>query len=275
VASGTTSEKETQKNDDQDAVFRVLNRETPIAALDALVGALDPADEDWPVSSLAIAIDTNVFLRMAVHSDSEDIIDYLVTKHLAPIILPGQAIQEFWNNQLVAVDTVAKGLKKDFEKFKKSVQSIDDDFGNFSQDIEDLLDKFQNEHGHVYDAATVHKTRSLLDALRDRALVPFVNRSRFQVLADHRHRTKTPPGFEDLRNGDFFVWADFLLGLKQAHAEGSEYEHSVLITNEKKVDWIRNGVAHPVLTAEATAVGGVPFAIWSLDKLAASISAAT
>ena len=269
---GTSSDPKPLNEDSQTAVFRILNRESHIEALDALVAALDPPVNNGPVSSAAIAIDTNVFLRIASHSRSEDIIDYLVSNHKAPIILPGQVIQEFWNNQLAAVDTVAKKLSNDFNNFKKSVQSINDEFGSFSEEIGSLLDNFHDIHGHVYEAETVIKTRKMLDALRGRALVPFVNRTRFQALADHRHQTKTPPGFQDARNGDFFVWADFLLGLRVANAEGFKYEHSVFVTNEKKVDWIRNSVAHPVLSAEAAAVSGVSFTIWSLDQLAENIS---
>ena len=272
---GIIRDSEALEENSEDAVFRVLNREIQIEVLDALVSALDPPETDCLVPSTAIAIDTNVLLRMAGHRGSEDIVDYLVTKHDGPIILPGQTIQEFWNNQLMAVDTVAKNLRRDFEKFRGRVQSISDDFGSFSDDIGTLLEDFHNEHGHIYDRATVHKTRTLLDTLRARAIVPFVNRTRFQALADHRKRTKTPPGFEDSRNGDFFVWADFLLGLRLAQTEGAKYKRSVFVTNETKVDWIRNRVAHPVLTAEAMAVSGVSFAIWSLDMLAESINSTT
>ena len=77
-----------------------------------------PEEYEYRMSSTAIAIDTNVFLRMAGHKHREDMIDYLVSQHEAPIILPGQVIQEFWNNHLGAVDTVAKRLQNDFEKFK-------------------------------------------------------------------------------------------------------------------------------------------------------------
>lgn len=273
MASGTNSNLQARYEADEETVFRVLNREDPIAALDALVSALDLPDEEWPVSSTAIAIDTNVFLRMASHKNGEDMIDYLVSEHESPVILPGQAITEFWNNQLAAVETVAKGLENDFDKFKKGVQAINDEFATFSDAIIEILEEFRNKHGHVYDAGSVHRTRNLLDALRQRAIVPFVNRTRFQTLADHRRRTKTPPGFEDARDGDFFVWADFLLGLKIANSDGVKYEKVAFITNERKKDWMRYDVAHPILTAEAMAVSGVSFAIWSLDKLAERIDA--
>lgn len=272
---GTDSGARAQHEDGQDAVFRVLNREVPIAALDALVAALDPSEEEWPVSSTAIALDTNVLLRLAGHRNGEDIIDYLVSEHEAPIVLPGQVITEFWNNQLAAVETIAEGLKTDFNRFKRRVQGIDEEFKRFCDDIKEILENFENEHGNVYSGATVRRTRSLLNSVQERAIVPFVNRIRFEELAKHRYRTKTPPGFEDARHSDFFVWADFLLGLSIACSRDVRYERAVFVTNEKKTDWIRTDIAHPVLTAEARAVSGGPFAIWSLDKLAKRIESTT
>ncbi|MCY4004162.1 MAG: PIN domain-containing protein [Rhodospirillales bacterium] len=272
VTSGTDRDPEVQHENGQETVFRVLNREVSIAALGALIAALEPLEEEWPVSSTAIALDTNVFLRLAGHKRSEDIVDYLVSKHEAPIVIPGQVITEFWNNQLAIVQTVAEGLKKEFDRFKKSVQAIDEEFKMFSDEIEHTLEKFQSEHDHIYSVPTVHRTRRLLESVQGKAIVPFVNRTRFQSLAEHRYRTKTPPGFMDEGHGDFFVWADFLLGLRLAISKDMGFERAAFVTNEKKVDWSRRDVAHPVLVAEAWAVSGGPFAIWSLDKLAEKIS---
>ncbi len=272
MTSGTNSEWWAQRENGQEAVFRILNREDPVAALKTLVRALDPSEEEWPVTDAAIGVDSNVFLRLAAHRSSEDIIDYLVSKHEAPIILPGQAITEFWNNQMAAVETVADWLSKEYRRFAEKVQQIDEEFKGFSDSISEILENFQSEHGHVYSAATVHRTRVLLASLQERAIVPFVNRDRFQQLAEHRHLTKTPPGFEDARYGDFFIWADYLLGLSVVSLNGIEYRRTIFVTDEKKKDWVRNEVAHPILTAEAGAIGGVPFAIWSLDKLADRIN---
>ena len=267
MTSGSISGLRPQHENGEEAVFRVLNRDEPVLALDSLIAALEPPEKDWSVSGTVVALDTNVILRLQGHAKSEDIVDYLVSKHDAPIILPGQVLTEFWNN-LAAVNTIAKELKGDFTKFEKRVQGLDKRFRKFSKDLEKTLGDFQNEFGSVYGAEAVRKTGSLLQSIQGRAIVPFVSRVRFQQLAEHRRNTQTPPGFEDVRHGDFFVWSDFLLGLMIACSSGKTYERTVFVTNEKKKDWVRNDVAHPVLTAEAKAVSGLPFAIWSLDTLA-------
>lgn len=46
----------------------------------------------------------------------------------------------------------------------------------------------------------------------------------------------------------------------------------ILVTNDGKIDWCREGEAHPVLCAEAKALLEVDFEIWTLDKFAASVA---
>ena len=46
----------------------------------------------------------------------------------------------------------------------------------------------------------------------------------------------------------------------------------ILVTNDGKIDWCREGEAHPVLCAEAKALLGVDFEIWTLDKFAVSVA---
>jgi hypothetical protein len=88
-----------------------VGEEGSVSQLHALVHALRPATHAAPLARTAIGLDSSVFLRISGHAKSVDIIDYLNSAHSAPLILPGQAIQEFRNNQLQAVDTVASGLR--------------------------------------------------------------------------------------------------------------------------------------------------------------------
>ena len=262
-------------NDPAEDILAIFDRRTPIDALDALTRAIENSDSlpKLELSKTAIGLDANVFLRLQSHPKGTTVVDYLIGLHEAPLILPGQSIQEFWNNQTEAITTVGKKLKSNFTNFKKAVNNIDDDFGDYLSQIENLLDQFFAEHGNVYEEKTLRDTISVLKNLKRRAIVPFCPREKYLKIAQHRNDTKTPPGFMDSGDGDFFVWADFLYGLKKLQHDGVSFERVVMVTNEKKKDWSRDGVAHPILAAELNALLGVPFETWSMDKLCTQIEA--
>ncbi len=270
-----TSGTEKMTLDATDELIAVFERISEIDALGALVDALDPKKSKVSLLNTAIGLDANVFLRLADDAKSALVVDYLSGIHQAPLILPGQAVQEFWNNQTEAVATVSKKLGNSFKSFKNAVEGIDDDFGDYLERIELLLDEFSTEHGNVYEEATVKKTASVLNNLRANAEATFCPRPRLLQLAVHRDKTKTPPGFKDSGDGDFFIWADFLHGLRTMQHEGRTFGRAVLVTNDTKKDWSRDGVAHPILTAEAHALLDVPFETWTLKQLVAAIEAET
>lgn len=257
----------------QRLLIGVLDRQVKCDSLSALVAAMKSEASSVALEETAIGIDANVFLRLAGHPKSVDIIDYLGSRHPAPLVLPGQAIQEFWNNQLQVVDTVAASLRKQFDGFKASLNKITKEFEEHVAEIEARLDQFGAEHGHVYDEATIRKTLTLLETLSKRALVTYAPRAIFQEIGVIRKTTKTPPGFRDGGDGDFFIWIDLLAGLLEAQVGGQRYGRVALVSLDKKVDWSRAGVAHPILVAEVRALLNVPFEIWTIDKLAAEISA--
>ena len=250
----------------------VLDRKAPIDSLGALISAIDPKNKrTGQLNKVAIGLDSSVFLRLCSHRKIVDILDYLGGQHSGPLILPGQAVQEFWNNQLAAVDTVASTLKKKFEALKQEANKVDKNFGNFSENIDLLLSEFSSEYGYVYDKVTLHNTLKLLEILQGKAVLPYVPRMRFHDIAIHRKRTKTPPGFKDDGDGDFYIWVDFLYGLIQAQDEGKSFEHAVIVTHDQKVDWSRAGIAHPVLVAEVKKLVGVSFEAWTIDMLYTAI----
>jgi hypothetical protein len=221
-------------------------------------------------------------LRLGLHGKSSDIFDYLTSRHTAPLILPGQAIQEFWNNQLQAVDPLASVLRRKFEAFKSDLQKVDSRFGDFNIQFEevaatfsDLLERFSAEHGHVYDESTARRILALLDILQSKASVPYAPRASLRDIAVERKRSKTPPGFRDEGDGDFYVWADFLTGLDDARKRGMMFDRVALISNDQKPDWSRGGVPHPILVAEVRALFNVPFEIWNIQKLVDEVIAAT
>jgi len=238
------------------------------------VSALQPESVAVTLANTAIGLDASVFLKISANSRGEEIIDYLGSKHTAPLVLPGQAIQEFWNNQLQAVDTVTANLQKKFDGFQNELKKVDPNFGLYADKINQLLDEFRAEHGHVYDAATVRRTLAFLEFLRQRASVPYTSRTNLRDIALQRKKTKTPPGFKDDGDGDFFIWADFLTGLQWAAAKGATFARAVLVTRDQKLDWSRAGIAHPILVAEVRALLGVSFEIWNDEKLSLEITKA-
>ena len=96
-------------------LIKVLNREENIDALSPLIAAIGDEAEEIEFSNTAIGIDTNILLKLSKRKEAEDVFDYLGSNHQPPLILPGQAVQEFWNNQLNAIQTRADKLARKFE----------------------------------------------------------------------------------------------------------------------------------------------------------------
>lgn len=253
-------------------MIAVFDRRVEIPALEALISSLKISSGANDLEGAAIALDANAVLRIPQHRNSSDIVDYLSVQHSGPIILPGQVIQEYWNNQLAAVDTVARGMQKKFEAFKVEVeryqQTHSEAFGMINQGLE----TFKDNNSELFHPDTIHKTLTFLEALSEKAAVPYAPRMAFHRIAEQRTRVKTPPGFRDDGDGDFFIWVDVLFGLLSTMESGSTLSKLVLVTNDGKIDWCREGKAHPILYAEAKALLETDFEIWTLDKFASSVA---
>ncbi len=264
-------------------LVRILGRDAELRSLEALVGALRPSTtSSVTLGQTAIGLDANVVLRLGLHPKSSDIFDYLTSSHAAPLILPGQTVQEFWNNQLQAVDPLATQLRKKLEGLQKDVEKIDGRFGEYRtkfdaaiSNLDQLVGEFVTSHGHLYDEGTQRRILTLLDILQSKALVPYAQRGPLRDIAVERKRSKTPPGFKDEGDGDFFVWADFLTGLEEARGQSVPFSRAALISLDAKPDWSRAGVAHPILVAEVRELFDVPFEIWTIDKLVEEVAVAT
>ena len=144
---------------------------------------------------------------------------------------------------------------------------------DFGERFAALIDEFRTSFGYVYDGSTVRRTMSLFEVLQEKAVISYVRRDRFSELAVHRKRTKTPPGFKDDLDGDFFVWLDMLDSLLIAQSRQIPFHKVVLVSNDKKLDWSREGIAHPILSAELMTLIGVPFETWDVFKLVRNVAA--
>lgn len=152
----------------------VLDRHDNVNALAALAAAVSsPQNVKTNLRKAAIGFDTNVLLRIGQRGDKEDIVDYLDGQHDAPLIVPGQAVQEFWNNQLSAVDTAAVKLRKSFNAFKTDAKKLVGKFNDTENRIGSLLEEFTATHGHVYEEVVLRDLISVVKMLEKRSRLSF------------------------------------------------------------------------------------------------------
>lgn len=251
-----------------DQVCSLLDRRVDISALSSLSGALKFELPERDLAQTVIAFDANVVLRLSKHSKCDDIVDYLRTAFLGRLVLPGQVIQEFWNNQFLAIDSISSSVQKKFKELQETIGEFDERFGSYSTRFQSLLDDFSEDYGYIFDEKTARKTKLFIDLLLERARVPFIPRTLIAASAEVRKKSKTPPGFKDGGDGDFFVWADLLLALAELKDEGFECQRVALVTLDKKIDWSRGGIPHPILSAEVHAICGAEFETVTVDTLA-------
>lgn len=219
-------------------------------------------------SDTLFAFDTNALLRLGADSGGADAIDY-IRKHPGPLVLPGQAIQESWNNLHAGVRTRIKELSASITQTTKKLEEI-------SEHLEGAIEPAKLAWGAVEDAykdwidpAALDSFKQTIEAINShtQSIVAFVPRIEFSPLAEIRKKTKTPPGFRDDagNHGDFYLWADFLYGIAQTSP--TSFDRVVMVTNDTKKDWSTSGAPHPILVSEAISVsGGKKFEIWRREE---------
>lgn len=263
---------------------QTLDRRVSVDAISSLRRSVSDRSESQPeFSKTAIGFDSSVFLRLAKqHPRNADILDYL-PQHSRPLILPGQSIQEFWNNHLNVIDPLGKKLRSQFERFSEEARKVDHRFGRFEaqitgaiSDMEVMLGELEAEYGNIYDGDTKARVESVIETMERLAYCAFVPRIRFSEICRLRNQTRTPPGFRDSGDGDFFIWADFLFGLliSEEAEDYQEFERIAFVTVDKKIDWSARGIPHPILSAEVKALFGCPFVIWDLEFFAKEVGKA-
>jgi len=253
-------------------LLRILDRHEQIPALESLAFSVKGEVKKIDLKKTAIVLDANVFLRIPAHKKSSDIIDYLSGPHEKPVVVPGQAIQEFWNNQLSAIDTVYKTVSKKYNDMSREVDKFKNSGVSSIELVEASLEAFKQSNEHIFEPDLINKTSLFLESLIKTAIVPYAPRAPLGEIAIARKRAKTPPGFKDDGDGDFLVWVDLLWGLLVAKAGGHTFENVILLSHDSKIDWSRGKIAHPILIAELRAALDAHFEIWTLDQLAVAIS---
>lgn len=247
-----------------------LDRSHTLDSRQALFDALDARNRipDYvPGASFALGFDTNAAFRVGLNgTHGANAVDYLRTRHRGPIVLPGQVLQEIWNNSLEGLDPKAKKISAALDKLKAEAAGIGQDLGESGELVEQAVNGLVELHGDWIDPSARETFERTLEVFLEHATVAHTPRAPFHSIAKARHETKTPPGFRDPagNHGDFFVWADFLLGVLRELTP--TVESVVFVTNDTKKDWSRNGVAHPILVAEAQAITRRPFHLWTVER---------
>jgi hypothetical protein len=231
------------------------------------------ATDPLPNRVCAIGLDTNALRFLRVNLTSFANFTSAVEGSPIKLIIPGQALQEFWNNHRTFTKDLSQ-LEKDksllnqaAQKLKRSASAPEiitklESLEALISDIELEIDTFQNPEA-FQNSSQFWKE---LNAVSDTFYVP---RTRFFGIGQARFASKTPPGFEDVDKyprhlGDFFVWADFLLGLRLQFLRdelGPSDGKVVFITDDAKQDWQTAGRAHPFLSAEVWAMCERPLEI--------------
>ncbi|MCS6578381.1 PIN-like domain-containing protein [Curtobacterium poinsettiae] len=237
----------------------------------AIVGQLaSPAKLD---EIALVGLDTNALKRLRRDQRAAgEVLAYFESEQI-PLVVPGQAAQEFWNNHetiasdLGSVITEIGKLQKRVERINSSphinsrIDAISSEISAISEDLQDL----SNPH-------ILSESVALWDSLTELASFPFVPRDRFTTIGRDRFETKTPPGFEDKDKsanqlGDFFVWADFLLGAATQLAGSDRVGPVVLVSDDRKPDWVTSERPHPILIAEMRQVTGRAFELMTTNQL--------
>lgn len=245
-------------------VRTVLAGERPLDTMGAVAKALagKPA-QPTEAKHIAFGLDANIILKL--HNRSTEA-DFLTGRRGGVLIMPAQAVQEFWNNKS-STQNVAEKVKNAYQTLEKVIANLDPEHQAFKDGFSAALEDFEKSAGHIWAPDFRAKVASTFSSLAAQSREPRFPKLALADLARERQLTKTPPGFKDNGNGDLFVWAEFLLGLLEARNEGSVFDLAVLVTEDKKSDWGKGGEAHPVLIAELWELLGMPFETWDLAKL--------
>lgn len=260
---------------DAETIARCLSKN--VGDLDWLAPLRLHSSKSLPTEWAAIGFDTNALkqLRRISSDNRTTILTYLESKSV-PIILPAQAVQEFWNNHQTFTTEAAK--------LKSSVQSLASEFNKLAvgSEFEERLVEMANQldvlGGEIDSAESPHLIESsvaLWDALSPNATVGQVPRGIFVPLGESRSLSGIAPGFADSKRtnqiGDFLVWADFLMGLLSKGIANDMPSNNVVVfvTDDRKDDWVASGVPHPTLLGEVHHLTGKPLAIFRFAELLA------
>lgn len=112
-------------NDNLCRLVAVLDGRVHLNTLRHLNLALgEPRRNDEPDDTLAIGLDANILLNLGKAESSADVVDYLAEQHSGPLILPHQALIEFWNNEVPAISGPSDRLRANFKALSNELKNL-------------------------------------------------------------------------------------------------------------------------------------------------------
>lgn len=246
----------------------VLDGRLETAVLRHLRAIIDhPQASPEPDAEIAFGFDASILLNVGKGRSGPDVVDYLGQRHTGPLIVPAQALMELWNGHVGGIHALGDELRQRFTELTQVLEELDPQYAHFRDESRRLLSDFEDRYGLIMEERTAGQLASLLDVFVARAVIPQLPGEPFSEIASRRQLRRIPPGFKDSTNGDFYIWAEFLLGLLSTRESGATFTKCVLVTDDRKPDWSSKGTTHPSLRAEVEALTGAEFETWSLDKL--------
>ena len=169
----------TPSSEHRAALAELLDGQTESTHLRYLNAALKSSKKDpAPDPGIAIGLDANVLLNLGKGRSGADVVDYLAQKHIGPIILPSQALIEFWNNQAGGIHALADGLRRQFDDLSDTIEQLDPEYAHFRDGSRQLLGEFQDRYGHVVEDRIATQLTTLLEVLDGQRLgTPAAGRS--------------------------------------------------------------------------------------------------
>jgi len=245
---------------DHDRVYACLDRQHGDTGWMTPLGR--HVEDALPQKIAAIGLDTNIlkYLRRQTLK-ADELLNYSETNQV-PLIIPGQCVQEFWNNHSVFVRDL-EGIFSPLQTLKNKVAkaSLPQTQQHILDEVEKKLDLFKFEMEDSKRPELLSESFELWRSLESKVLMPYVPRSLFRSLGEVRYSTKVAPGFAEDKPanqalGDFYAWADFLLGLQQAGVSNASESRILFVTDDSKPDWKTSGRPHPMLLGEVHQLTG-------------------
>ncbi|MGJ3232983.1 MAG: PIN-like domain-containing protein [Oceanicaulis sp.] len=146
-----------------EAVKAVMERRVEVPVLGAFLESLDEQSQVSPVEEALICFDTNVLLDWA-GSGSTNVTDYLSSVHKYPIVIPGQVLQEFWNNQFSAIQSTPREVKKKFDDFAQAIENIDGSLEWGREGVERALSHLSERYPYLLSGRAAKNVEALFRA---------------------------------------------------------------------------------------------------------------